>query len=407
MSSRCPMSSVRCRRVPSVARCAKSFDQVFAEPLYLALGDLRVVAASGDPRAAWPLVDLLRFHQGGPLERDLTRALRKLVGRKLGPDWVGYTDLLLQADIPAPQGYLRWKRAVFLASEPAWKRFFAAAADLDWRHVTWGGVFRDGIPTLDRPRVVSGRGGAWLPDDDIVFGVVSGGEARAYPRRVLELHEIVNDELGGEPVAVTYCTLCGTAVAYAADGIPGADGPLTFATSGLLQRSNKLMYDEQTESLFEQFSGVGVAGPLRGVELERLPLSVTTWRDWRAAHPETTVVAADAGGGPAYEPEPLDGRDSDGPVFPVGERDGRLPAGEPVVGVITPRGQPVAFPAELARETLIEGRSVTMAGVTLDLESGSVTATWDEGRATLPTQESFWFAWSQFQPRTLLWSPQR
>ncbi len=127
MSSRCPMSSVRCRRVPSVARCAKSFDQVFAEPLYLALGDLRVVAASGDPRAAWPLVDLLRFHQGGPLERDLTRALRKLVGRKLGPDWVGYTDLLLQADIPAPQGYLCWKRAVFLASEPAWKPFFAAA----------------------------------------------------------------------------------------------------------------------------------------------------------------------------------------------------------------------------------------------------------------------------------------
>ncbi len=107
MSSRCPMSSVRCRRVPSVARCAKSFDQVFAEPLYLALGDLRVVAASGDPRAAWPLVDLLRFHQGGPLERDLTRALRKLVGRKLGPDWVGYTDLLLLADIPAPPGYLR------------------------------------------------------------------------------------------------------------------------------------------------------------------------------------------------------------------------------------------------------------------------------------------------------------
>ncbi len=279
---------------------------------------------------------------------------------------------------------------MFLASEPAWKPFFAAAADLDWRHVTWGGVL--GIPTLDRPRVVSGRGGAWLPDDDIVFGVVSGGEARAYPRRVLEVHEIVNDELGRRRVAVTYCTLCGTAAAYAAGGVPGTEGPLVFATSGLLQRSNKLMYDEQTESLFEQFRGVGVAGPLRGVELERLPLSVTTWRDWRAAHPETTVVAADAGDGAAYEPEPLEDRDSDGPIFPVGERDERLPAGEPVVGTITPRGQPVAFPAELARETLIEGRPVTMGGVTLRLDGGSVTARWKEGRATLPRQESFWFA---------------
>ncbi len=387
-------------------RLRKELDRVFADPSFLALGDLRVVAASGDPRAAWPLVDLLRFHQGGPLERDLARALRRLVGRK-APDWVGYTDLLLLADIPAPPGYLRWKRALFLASGPGWKPFFSAAADLDWRHVTWGGVFRDGIPTLDSPRVVSGRGGAWLPDDDIIFGVVSGREARAYPRRVLEVHEIVNDELGRRRVAVTYCTLCGTAVAYAAGGVPGAEGPLVFATSGLLQRSNKLMYDEQTESLFEQFSGVGVVGPLRGVELERLPLSVTTWREWRAAHPQTTIVAADAAGGSVYEAEPLEGRDSDGPIFPVGERDARLPAGEPVVGTITPRGQAVAFPAELARETLSEGRPVTMGGVTLGLDGGSVTAMWEEGRAPLPTQESFWFAWSQFQPRTLLWSPQR
>lgn len=221
------------------------------------------------------------------------------------------------------------------------------------------------------------------------------------------MHEIVNDELSRRRIAVTYCTLCGTAVAYAAGGVPGTDGPLVFATSGLLQRSNKLMYDEQTESLFEQFRGVGVAGPLRGVELERLPLSVTTWRDWRAAHPETTIVAADAGGGAAYEPQPLAGRDSDGPIFPVGEHDERLPAAESVVGVITPRGQSVAFPAELARKTLNDGRPVTMAGVTLGLDSGSVTARWDEGGATLPTQESFWFAWSQFQPGTLLWSPQR
>ena len=387
-------------------RVRKELDRLFADPSFLSLGDVGVVAAGGDPRAAWPLVDLLRFHQGGPLERDLVRALRKLVGSKLGSDWVGYTDLLLLADIPAPRGYLRWKRALFLAAGPSWEPFFSSGADLDWRNVTWGGVFRDAIPRLDSPRVVSGGSGSWLPDDDIVFGVVSDGEPRAYPRRVLEVHEIVNDELGGRRLAVTYCTLCGTAVAYAADGVPRTDGPLVFATSGLLQRSNKLMYDEQTESLFEQFTGVGVVGPLRGVQLERLPLSVTTWKEWRAVHPETTIVAADAGDDPTYEPEPLEGRDSDGPIFPVGERDERLAAQEPVVGTITPRGQPVAFPAQLARKALREGRPVTMGCVTLGFDGGSVTASWDEAGTTLSTQESFWFAWSQFHPGTLLWSPE-
>ena len=151
---------------------------------------------------------------------------------------------------------------------------------------------------------------------------------------------------------------------------------------------------------------MGVVGPLRGVQLERLPLSVTTWKEWRAVHPETTIVAADAGDDPTYEPEPLEGRDSDGPIFPVGERDERLAAQEPVVGTITPRGQPVAFPAQLARKALREGRPVTMGGVTLGFDGGSVTASWDEAGTTLSTQESFWFAWSQFHPGTLLWSPE-
>lgn len=110
---------------------------------------------------------------------------------------------------------------------------------------------------------------------------------------------------------------------------PGAD-PLRFATSGLLQRSNKLMYDRSTESLFDQFAGRAVAGSRRGTELEMLPLTVTTWGAWKDEHPTTTILAEDPGTGRTNEADPLAGRDANGPIFPVGERADGLPAQQEV-----------------------------------------------------------------------------
>jgi hypothetical protein len=378
-------------------------DHLFDEPHFLSRGDFQVIASSRDRRVAWPLVDLLRFHQGGDRAEDLAAALGRVTAHHLGDDWVGYTDLLLRDDVPAPPGYLQWKRAIFLAVDDSWEPFFDAEADLDWREVTWGGVFRDGIVSLDDPLVVTAAEVTWLPEDEVIFGVVLDGQTRAYPRRVLEVHEIVNDELAGRRITLPYCTLCGAAIAYDAEGVPGTDGPVRFDTSGLLQRSNKLMYDRGTESLFDQFAGRAVSGPLRGEGLNMLSLTVTTWGAWKAEHPTTTILAEDPGTGRAYQADPLAGRDDDGPIFPVGGRDGRLPAQEEVLGVISPRGQTVAFPVEQAKAALAAGAEVAMGGVALMLDASGLTAGVDGSRRRLPSHQAFWFAWSQFHPGTLLW----
>ncbi len=386
---------------PLPAATRQAVEALAAHPLLLDVAVLEGISTDDDVRAAWVLADLLRFHQGGEDADVLTAALARLTG--LGPDvsWVVATDVLLAADVPAFPGYLDLKRTVHLAVEPAWAPFFTADSDLDWRHVAWGGVYRDAIPHLNDP-ALEDAGSDWIPDDEVVLGLLVDGDARAYPRRVMEVHEMVNDTVGGQRIALPYCTLCGAAIAYRTDGVVGEE-PLELRTSGLLQRSNKLMYDAGTESLLGQFLGVGLSGPLRGEALERLPIVTTTWGEWRTAHPETTVVARDARPRD-YDPDPLRGRDDDGPIFPIGRRDDRLGVQEPVLGVELPQGVAVAFVVGAATEELRDGGSVEESGVAVELrdDGGLVVVDVATGRE-LPSHQAFWFAWSQFRPDTLLW----
>lgn len=382
-----------------------NLDGIFGDPVLLSEGDIAAVGASGDVRAAWPLVDLLRFHQGQVKGPEIVTALGALTGVSFDPqnvEWVDYSNLLLREDVPAAPGYFEWKRTLFVAIHEAWEPFFDPKAHLDWREVTWGGVFRDAIVALTDPPVVPASRGTWLPDDDVVFGVAVGGEARAYPKRVMEVHELVNDTLGGRRIAIPYCTLCGAAIPYYTDGVDGP--PLELRTSGLLQRSNKLMYDARTESLFEQFSGEAVTGPLReaDVKLPRFAITVTTWGEWKRAHADTTVTPEEIEGR-AYGPHPLGGRDASGPIFPVGSVDDRLGAQEVVFGVHPPGSKPIAFPVKAARRALWAGLGVSLNGVTARLQDGGLRATF-RGR-DLVGHEAYWFAWSQFKPGTFIWTP--
>lgn len=386
---------------------ATELDEILSDPLLLSKGDIGRVGRSGDLRAAWPLADLLRFHQGQVKGPDILRALGTLTGVRYEAGgavvpWVGYTNLLLRDDVPAPPGYFEWKRALYVGVHDPWAPFFDPQASLDWREVSWGGVLRDGIRALTDPPVVAAPRGAWLPDDDVVFGLVVGDEARAYPRRVMEVHELVNDTLGGRRIAVPYCTLCGAAIPYFTDDVPGTVEPLELRTTGLLRRSNKLMYDVQTESLFDQFGGRAVSGPLgrAGVVLQRLPITVATWGAWRSAHPGTTVTPEEIGGR-AYGPDPLEGRDGDGPIFPVGNIDPRLDPRVVVLGARTPAGVALAFPVDEARRTLRDGEGVELDGVVVRLRSGGLHAFF-EGRE-LASHEAYWFAWSQFNLNTRIW----
>lgn len=386
---------------------------------------LEGIADAGDARVGWLLADILRVAApGSPLVDGAVQAFEALTGVELGSasgvHWVVATDHLLAWDVPAWPGYRDAKARVFLQIEPAWAPFFDDAdADIDWRLVSWGGVRIDDrpfgssgrcpngcIPSLDDPASTSAGGGDWYPDEGIVFGLVVGGEALALPRHQMEVHEMVNLTLGGRDLGIPYCTLCGAAQAYYTDDLPEGFDRAVLRTSGLLSRSNKVMYDLATHSAFDTFTGRAVSGPLRdaGVTLEQVTVVASTWAEWRRAHPETRIVARDGGISRNYPLTPLGGRDDDGPIFPVGTIDPRLPAQELVVGAIAPDGTPVAFPAVAAHAVLRDGGEVRQGEVSARLDGDGLRLS--AGRRELASHQAYWFAWSQFHAGTEIWTPE-
>jgi Protein of unknown function (DUF3179) len=371
---------------------------------------------SGDARLGWVLYDLLRF-AGRDTVAELVAAFEKLTGSPLPAEpFTAMGDRLLAWDLPAPPGYREVKRDLFLLIEPKWEPFFAdAGSAIDWRWVGWGGVFIDDrpdatqgapcprgcIPALDQPKVTAASEGRWYPDNAIVFGIVIDGQARAYPKNMMEVHEMVNDTLGGRRIAIPYCTLCRAAQAYFTDRVSGFE-PL-LRTSGLLSRSNKFMYDRSTWSAFDTFTGRAISGPLHkaGVTLAQATVVTSTWGAWRRAYPRTTILAKDGGIGRRYELDPLGGRDDRGPIFPVGDVDARLPVHEVVLGVTAPDGKALAFPRAAAQIALGAGEAVRLSGVEVRRDAGGLRAF--AGKTELTSHEAFWFAWSQFKPGTALW----
>ncbi|NRB03719.1 MAG: DUF3179 domain-containing protein [Rhodobacteraceae bacterium] len=377
---------------------------------------LSVIAQSKDPRLVWIISDLMRFVPSRQLHVILSQASADLLGKPFDGDnnWGVVTDHLMAWDIPAPPDYLRVKRAIFTNLVPGWERIFVEG-DLDWRVVSWGGVLIDNrahdstdencncIPAADNPQVSTAEDATWLDDDDIVFGIEVNGEYRAYPRQIMEVREMVNDTLGGRDLGIPYCTLCGAAQAYFTDDVPdGVERPI-LRTSGLLSRSNKVMYDLNTYSVFDTFRGNAVTGPLleKGVTLKQATVVTTDWGTWKEEHPETTVLLERYALG--RDPDFRNGRDANGPIFPVGDVDPRLPVHEDVIGVITASGKPVAFQRSTAFVALRQGQEIAVENVRLQLDAGGIRAV-DQDGSDLGSHQAFWFAWSQFHPETELWT---
>lgn len=374
------------------------------------------VADAGDPRMAWLLADLMRFYQAGPGRDELVSAFSDLTGVEPDPtqvDFVWAMNHLIAWNLPAWDGYREAKENVYTMLDPTWGPFFDEDHFFDWRLVTWGGVLADTrdlgdngpcncIPSLDYPATTDASGGDWYPDGNVVFGVVVAGDAIALPKNQMEVHEMVNTTLGGRELGIPYCTLCASAQAYFVDDVQSVDR-VVLRTSGLLSRSNKIMYDKTTGSAFDTFTGQALSGPLAadGVVLDQVSVVATTWADWKEAHPDTAIVAADGGIGRSYAADPLGGRDAAGPIFPVGDVDARLPVQEKVVGVIAPDGTPLAFPVEAIQTRLAEGQ-VDWNGVAVRAEDG--IRIYDASGRELPSHQAYWFAWSQFYPTTLVWT---
>ena len=375
----------------------------------------------------------------------LIQFLEEQTGQRFGQDLHAWHDWIWSQPYDPHPDYFVFKGVWYGQIDERFSDFFATGGPATIRldEIDWGGVRVNGIPPLEAQAVVPASEATYLDDDNIVFGLAVNGEARAYPKRILAWHEMALDRLGGVELTVVYCTLCGTVIPF--ESVAGARH-IRFGTSGLLYRSNKLMFDHETKSLWSTFEGVPVVGPLvgSGLELAHRPVVTTTWDEWRSRHPETTVLSLDTGylrdysEGAAYR----DYFSTDRLMFEVPEHDDRLLNKDEVL-VLRPGTGGLARPLAIAATFLAENRvyhveeagarlvvitsrqganrvfepsgerfvQVAAADRILDASGRAWRVTEDAlvleadptvTRARVPAQRAFWFGWRAQFPDTLL-----
>jgi hypothetical protein len=237
-----------------------------------------------------------------------------------------------------------------------------------------GGPPRDGIPPIDFPAFESLESAdGWLSDREPVIGLEVNGAARAYPLQILIWHEIVNDTVGDVPIVVTFCPLCNTALIFKR---PVIDGKLlTFGTSGNLRNSDLVMWDRQTESWWQQFTGEAIVGELTGTRLEFLATAILSWADFKENYPEGLVLSKDTGFPRDYGLNPYAGYD-DVNQFPFlfdGQIDDRLLPMTRVLGVELD-GQGTAFVYDNLSERMVLNESVGEHSIVIFWKSGTASA---------------------------------
>ncbi len=287
----------------------------------------------------------------------LVRFLEQQTGQRFDEALHGWRRWMWTLPYDPHPEYAAFKAHVYSQIDPRMRAFFPATVKSEIRldEIDTGGVAVNGIPPLYNPPMMTAAEARYLGNNNIVFGIVVNGEARAYPKRILAWHEMAIDRLGGVDLTVVYCTLCGTVIPY--ESRLGSQRYI-FGTSGLLYRSNKLMFDQQTSSLWSSIDGRPVVGPLAGSGLQLVshPVVTTTWREWRTMHPTTTVLSIETG----FERDYREGaayRDyfrTDTLMFSVPEEDRRLKNKDEVLTMrIRPavggEAQPVAIEAELLK----------------------------------------------------------
>lgn len=268
------------------------------------------------------------------------------------------------------------------------------------REIVHGGPPKDGIPSLMNPRTVPLASADSMRAEDRVVGMTIADESRAYPIRLLTYHEVVNDTLGGVPIAVIYCPLCDS-VSVVDRRLD--DTTLTFGVSGLVQNSNVLMYDREHQGLWSQLGFMAISGPFAGRALKHLPWQIQAFDRWSEAHPESTVVSFDNGYRRDYDHSPYtDYFLNDELQFPVAVSDGRLPRKQAVVGVRlgdVARAYPVAT-IQSAPHGRLEDRVGDHRLVLEATQQGGVTVIQAPPEAQVV--HTFWFAWVSFHPNTEL-----
>ena len=264
-----------------------------------------------------------------------------------------------------------------------------------------GGPPRDGIPAIDKPIFMSATE-AVFTDNERVIGVHFKGIARAYPIRMLNRHEIVNDVFDQTGVVVSYCPLCGSGVVFL---LPQGERENTFGVSGLLYNSDVLLYDRESESLWSQLMLQAVSGQRRGEPLILLAATHTTWGEWQKRYPKTLLLSEASAPGINYKNNPYAGYENSQQLwFPVQQESAELEAKERVLG-LSINGVDKAYPySELSQsaaelEDRVGGQKVRLVW---SEAAQSAYALNSEGRQ-LPSVTAYWFAWFSFHPQTLIY----
>ena len=386
-------------------------------------------------------LDVVRLSRNPAVSAAVVRIMENRVGGGHGYDIGAWQRAMWSAPEVRHPRYAAFRGALYSHVDPRFSAYFDDVGEplIRLDEIVWGGVRQDGIPPLRNPAMVRAEEAAWLDDDHIVFGISVNGDARAYPKRILGWHEMFVDVVGGVPVAGVYCTLCGTVILYHTvhEGVSHALG-----TSGFLYRSNKLMYDRATQSLWSTMRGTPVVGPLVGkdIMLDRGSVVTTTWNEWRRRHPDTSVLSLDTGHQRNYD-EGAAYRDyfaTDEVMFAVPVLDPRLGNKAEVFTVLLAEhpDRPLAISADFLAEhpvhhDAIEDTALVVftdpSGANRAFASGDVTfsgydgdwkvrdesgGTWTMDEHTLMAEDgrvlhripprAFWFGWYAAFPHTRL-----
>ena len=403
---------------------------------------VELIEAQWEPSFLPMALEVIRLTRSAEVSDALVRIMEQEIGAGLGHDLAAWQREMWNAPEARHPRYAAFKSALYSLIDPRFSANFDTAGNTLIRldEIVWGGVRQDGIPPLRDPAMLAAEDAGYLEDDHIVFGLSVNGDARAYPKRILGWHEMFVDTVGGVPVAGVYCTLCGTVILYYTEH-EGVNHRL--GTSGFLYRSNKLMYDEATQSLWSTMLGAPVVGPLAGksIALESGAVVTTTWGEWRRRHPGTRVLSLDTGHRRDYA-EGAAYRDyfaTDELMFSVPMLDTRLKNKDEVFTVLLARHPeaPLAISAEFLAATpvhhdAIEGTALVVltdpsganrayasedvtfarydgdrrvedgSGMIWTMDEHALTA--EDGRVLrrIPAQRAFWFGWHAAFPSTRL-----
>ncbi|MDJ0752870.1 MAG: DUF3179 domain-containing protein [Ardenticatenaceae bacterium] len=397
---------------PAAAFDPAIYDDLRSTDPDLAREAVERLANSGDLNNTAILLEMFRAAQIGLVEVAppvAAEALMTLTGQPFGGDWPAWVEWYGTTDLVPPEGFTTWKGELLIPIDPRFTDFLQDEHPVNVRveEIVWGGVRVDGIPALDNSPMIPAAEAVYMMADDVVFGLSINGDNRAYPLKILDWHEMANDVVGGVPVSLAYCTLCGAAVAY--DGRASDGETYTFGSSGFLFRSNKLMYDRETRTLWNQLTGEPVLGELvdTGVTLDILPVVLTTWQEWQNQHPDTLVLDDNTGfqrpyvAGAAYG----DYFSASDTMFPVWQRS-ELLEDKSQVYALRLNGIPTAYPLDLlAQERVVnhavgETNVVVLGGDLLEVDglsrrAGEVTYTagsevraYDRGELTFAPGEA-------------------